>query len=168
MHYAVLGIIAILSLTLLIYRYRDTFVPKSAIIDNKIQQLKNNFTHGACLHSNNFTCFPGFLGLAILNGTRFGKSTHISMISNSVTHLQSYANSKITDVARNSAPILPETPRKCQCRHAELRYRLAEGRCLCRYHRIEWRVFKCFVMFHNVLIVFHDGSQCFKCFIMFH
>ena len=27
------------SLSLSIYRYRDTFVPKSAIIDNKIQQV---------------------------------------------------------------------------------------------------------------------------------
>ena len=45
------------TLSLSIYRYRDTFVSKSAIIDNKIQQLKNNFTHDACLPSNNFTCF---------------------------------------------------------------------------------------------------------------
>ena len=50
---AVLGIIAIIyrdklfvivyrdkkSLSLSIYRYRNTFVPKSAIIDNKIQQV---------------------------------------------------------------------------------------------------------------------------------
>ena len=33
---------------------------------------------------------------------RFGKSTHISMISNSVTHLRSYTNSAI---AKNSVPI---------------------------------------------------------------
>ena len=37
---------------------------------------------------------------------RFGKNTHISMISNSVTHLRSYTNSAI---AVNSAPILPVT-----------------------------------------------------------
>ena len=40
--------------------------------------------------------------------SRFGKSTHISMISNSVTHLRSYTNS---DIAVNSAPISPVTPR---------------------------------------------------------
>ena len=41
---------------------------------------------------------------------RFGKSTHISIISNSVTHLRSYTNSAIADIARNSAPISPVTP----------------------------------------------------------
>ena len=35
---------------------------------------------------------------------KLGKSTHISMISNSVTHLQSYNNSAIEDIARVSAP----------------------------------------------------------------
>ena len=50
---------------------------------------------------------------SVLN--RFGKSTHISMISNSVTHLQSYTNSAIAD---NSAPILPVRIKR-------------------RYHRIE-------------------------------
>ena len=44
---------------------------------------------------------------------RFGKSTHISMISNSVTHLRSYTNSAIADIAGNSAPISPVTPRDC-------------------------------------------------------
>ena len=34
---------------------------------------------------------------------RFGKSTHISMISNSVRHLRSYTNSAIADIAGNSA-----------------------------------------------------------------
>ena len=42
--------------------------------------------------------------------SRFGKSTHISMISNSVTHLRSYTNSAIADIAGNSAPISPVTP----------------------------------------------------------
>ena len=76
---------------------------------------------------------------------RFGKSTHISMISNSVTHLRSYTNSAI---AGNSAPISPVTPRD---RRAERR-RLRIER---RYRRIEWRLF-------------HDFSQCFKCFMMFY
>ena len=38
---------------------------------------------------------------------RFGKSTHISMISSSVKHLRSYTNSAI---AENSVPISPVTP----------------------------------------------------------
>ena len=78
---------------------------------------------------------------------RFGKSTHISMISNSVTHLRSYTNSAIADIAGNSAPISPVTPRDRRRRRAEqrrlraeqLRLR-AERRRLCidrRYRRIE-------------------------------
>ena len=47
----------------------------------------------------------------ILGLHRFGKSTHISMISNSVTHLRSYSNSAIADIAGNSAPISLVTPR---------------------------------------------------------
>ena len=85
------------------------------------------------------------------------------MISNSVTHLRSYTNYAIADIADNSAPI---SPREC-------RYRCAEHRCLRPERRrlrperrslraerresgrIEWRVFECFVMFHNVLRVVH-------------
>ena len=97
-------------------------------------------------------------------GSRFGKSTHISMISNSVTYLRSYTNYAIANIAENSAAISLETPR-------EHRYRRAESRCLCierRYCRIEWRVFhdvllvvhdvlRRFTMYHNVLKVFHDA-----------
>ena len=50
---------------------------------------------------------------------RFGKSTHISMISNSVTPLRSYTNSAIADIAVNSAPISPVTPRDRRRRLAE-------------------------------------------------
>ena len=71
------------------------------------------------------------------------------MINNSVTHLRSYTNSAIADIAKNSAMISPVTPRD---RHAERR-RLCIKR---RYRRIEWLVFECFMMFHNVLRVFHD------------
>ena len=57
--------------------------------------------------------------------SRFGKSTHISMISNSVTHLRSYTNSAIADIAGNSAPILPVTPRDRRRLRAErLRLRI--------------------------------------------
>ena len=45
-------------------------------------------------------CFPKHLRNA--HGNRFGKSTHIS-ISNSVTHLRSYNNTAIADIAGNSA-----------------------------------------------------------------
>ena len=41
--------------------------------------------------------------------SRFGKSTYISMISNSVAHLRSYTNSAIAGI---STPISPETPRR--------------------------------------------------------
>ena len=74
------------------------------------------------------------------------------MISNSVTHLRSYTNSTIVDIAGNSAQT------RCgehRCLHIERRHR-----------HIEWRVFErfmifrnvseCFMMFHNVLRVFHD------------
>ena len=47
--------------------------------------------------------------------SRFGKSTYISMISNSVTHLWSYTNSAIANIAGNSTPISSESPSKCQC-----------------------------------------------------
>ena len=98
-----------------------------------------------------------------VNKGRFGKSTHIFMISNSVTHLRSYTNSAI---AENSAPILPVSPHDRRHLHIERRYR-----------HIEWQVFECFMLFHNVLRVFHDVllvvhdvllvvhdvSQCFTC-----
>ena len=99
---------------------------------------------------------------------RFGKSSHISMICNCVTHLRSYTNSAITNVAGNSAPISAVTPRdrRAERRHLRIepRYRRIEWpprdrrrRCPKRrrlhiehwYRRIEWRVF-------------HDVSQCFK------
>ena len=80
---------------------------------------------------------------------RFWKSTHISMINNSATHLQSYTNSAI---AEYSVPISPVTPRDLRRLRIERRRLHNEH----RYHRIEWRVL-------------HDVSQCFKsvswCFI---
>ena len=66
---------------------------------------------------------------------RFGKSTHISMISNSVTHLRSYTNSAIADIAGNSAPISPVTPRDRRRRRDERRRLRIERRRL----RIERR-----------------------------
>ena len=61
----------------------------------------------------------------------FGKSTHISMISNSVTHLRSYANSAIADITENSAPISPLTPRDRRHHRADRRRLRIERRRLC-------------------------------------
>ena len=72
---------------------------------------------------------------------RFGKSTHISKISNSVTHLRSYTHSAIADIAGNSAPISPVTPRDRRRRRAKPRRLCIERRRLRikrRYHHIEW------------------------------
>ena len=69
--------------------------------------------------------------------SRFGKSTHISMISNSVAHLRSYTNSAI---AGNSASISPVTPRDRRRHRAERQRLRAERRRLRierRYRRIE-------------------------------
>ena len=50
------------------------------------------------------------------------------MISNSVTHLRSYTNSAIADIAENSAPISSVTPRDRRRRHADRRCRRADRR----------------------------------------
>ena len=42
------------------------------------------------------------------------------MISNSVTHLRSYTNSAVADITKNSAPILPVTPRNCRLCRADV------------------------------------------------
>ena len=49
---------------------------------------------------------------ANVHGSLSGKSTHICMVSNSVTHLRSYTNSTIADIAGNSEPMSLETPLK--------------------------------------------------------
>ena len=81
--------------------------------------------------------------------SRFGKSTHISMISDSVTDLRSYDNSAI---AGNSTRALI-----CRCLHIES-----------RYCHIEWRVF-CYVSqcFKSVSY-FTTGSRCFRRLTMYH
>ena len=91
--------------------------------------------------------FRGSLTDSALCTFKFGKRTHISMISNSVTHLRSYTSSAIADIAGNSTPISPETPCKRRCLHAKRRYR-----------RIEWRVFR------DVSQCFKSVSCCFTCF----
>ena len=64
--------------------------------------------------SIHFLDYLNFVALfdIFLWSVRFRKSTHISMISNSVRHLRSYTNSAIADIAGNSAPISPVTPRR--------------------------------------------------------
>ena len=84
---------------------------------------------------------------------RFGKSTHISMISNSVTHLRSYANSAIADIAENSAPESPVTPRDRRCLRIERRYR--------RIERPPRDVLRCITMFYMCFMVLYYIKQCF-------
>ena len=68
-------------------------------------------------------------------------------VSSTMAHQRSYTNSAITDITGNSVP-------GRRYRHAERLYR----RINCRYchaesqcHRIEWRVFQCFMMFYECL-----------------
>ena len=77
-----------------------------SILENKLIDYADDFTLMVVVIS------PG-VRVAVAESLilRFGKSTHISMISNSVTHLQSYTNSAIADIAGNSTPISPVTPR---------------------------------------------------------
>ena len=62
------------------------------------------------------------------------------MISNSLTHLRSYTNSAIADIAGNSAPTADVSASSADIVSSN-------G--------------ECFVMFHNVLRVVHDISQWF-------
>ena len=69
---------------------------------------------------------------------RFGKSTHNSMISNSVAH-RSYTNSAIADIAKNSAQISPVTPRDRRAERRRLRIERRRLRIERRRLRIERR-----------------------------
>ena len=70
-----------------------------------------------------------------------------SMISNSVTHLRSYTNKAITNIAKNSVPISPITPHERRCQRAEVSAQRADI--------VAWND-QCSKMFHNVLRVFHN------------
>ena len=115
---------------------------------------------------------------------RFGKSTHISKISNSVTHLRSYTNSAI---AGNSAPISPVTPRDRRRRRADVSASSADvaapnadvstssADVSASSANIVALNDDYFMMFHNVLSVswcFTSGSLCYTmfymCFMMFY
>ena len=92
------------------------------------------------------------------------------LISNSVTHLWSYTNSEIADIAGNSAPISPVTPRDRRRHRAECRYRRIEWPPRNRRRRYPKRRRLCIerdVSASSADIVasndvFHDVSQCFK------
>ena len=101
---------------------------------------------------------------------RFGKRTHISMISNSVTHMWSYTNSAIGDIAGNSTLISPETMRERRYCHIEWRVFRDVSQCFKRWFQnvlsVSWcftsgsRCLWRFTMYHNVLKVFHDVLLC--------
>ena len=52
---------------------------------------------------------------------RSGKSTCVSMISNSITHLRSYTNTAIADIAENSTPVTPRDYRRLRIGRRRLR-----------------------------------------------
>ena len=74
--------------------------------------------------------------------TMSGKNTHISRISNSVTHLSSYTNTAIANIARNSTPyqIFP-----CHVSISPCRYCCPECRYHCTEHHFGERWSSCFV-----------------------
>ena len=71
-----------------------------------------------CSSSADMVASNDLLAIADIAAPRFGKSTYISMINNSVIPLQSYTNFAIADIAGNSTPILPVTPRD-HCRRRD-------------------------------------------------
>ena len=114
-------------------------------------------TGSVLLHQQSATTSDGF---------KFRSGTHISRISNSVTHLQSYTN---TAIARNSVlgADITAPSAKCQQRHIERCYRRC-GHINRQYCRIKQQVFKHFIMFpsvvlvvHNALLMVHNVSQVF-------
>ena len=91
---------------------------------------------------------------------RFGKSTHISMISNSVTHLRSYTNSAIADiVALNDLRAIadvaaPNADADDSASSADIV--ASNDECFVMFYNV-------LRVFHDVLLVVHDVSQCFTC-----
>ena len=93
---------------------------------------------------------------------RSGENTHISMISNSVTHLRSYTNTAIANIVGNSAPSVDI---ECQCCRIKCRYSGIERRVfhdvLRLFHDVLLVIYNVLHMFHYVLHVFHDILQVF-------
>ena len=102
--------------------------------------------------------FCSWLGIQIMvsYGTRSGKNTHISRISNSVTHLRSYTNTGIFDIVTNSTPGADHATPSANITvpNADVAADIvaSNGECFMMFYK--W--FTMFYMFHNVLQVFHD------------
>ena len=107
---------------------------------------------------------PDFRWVIMLrNGAvrRSGKSTHISMISNSVTYLPSYTN---TAIASNSARLPTSTHRAPMSPHRAP---------ISSHQMMSVRVFHdVLIVVHDVLLVVHDVLRCitmfYTCFMMFY
>ena len=119
--------------------------------------LTNRLTHQSTTLTNEWRSDQSYLSelQQHLYNIRFGKSTHFSMISNSVTPLWSYTNTAI------ATPISLETPASSDiagpsgeslCLRIEHRYCRIDNICNC----FMMAGCNCFMMLHYVLIVFHD------------
>ena len=99
----------------------------------------------------------------------FGKSTHISMISNSLTHLQSYTNSAIAgNSAASSADSVTSNGECFMMFHNVLRVFHDVLRVFHNVLLVVHNVLQHYTMYHKVLQVFHDVLLCFnKRFTMF-
>ena len=99
---------------------------------------------------------------------RSGKSTHISTISNSVTHLQSYTNSAITGIAGNSVPDVDNAMPSPGIDASNANIAKSSADVAASSADIGSLNGDCFMMFHNILSVsFHDFLLvvlCFTCF----
>ena len=127
------------------------------------------------------SCFPEFLDNL---EHRFGKSTHISMISNSVTHLRSYTNSAIAGNSARSPRRAPTSPHRATMsphRAPISSHRMTSARSPTSLpqtqtspHRASTSPHRALTSPHRAPIssdrmrLFHDFSQCFKCFMMFY
>ena len=96
---------------------------------------------------------------------RSRKSTHISMISNSGTHLQSYTNTAIADITKNSVPILLVTPhdRRANVSASSADIVAMNDECFMMFHNVLRVFYNVLLVVHDVLLVVHDISQCFTC-----
>ena len=85
------------------------------------------------------------------------------MISNSVTHLLSYTNTAIADIAKNSKLISSVTPRDHRRLHIERRRPASRADIVALNDKSFMMFHNVLRVFHDVLLVVHDVSQCFTC-----
>ena len=106
-----------------------------------------------CVDRPNNSASQQLIGETLTTGNvtvaRFEKNTLISMISNSVTHLQSYTNTAVADIAGNSA-LEPMSP--YQAPISQHRAPMMPHRSPMLPHRDATKSVR----------VLHDVSQCFK------